>query len=454
MGACEVNNSAFSLHRFFQLAIVNILSNLMVPLAGLIDVAFLGHLTDIRHLAGVALATVIFNYVYWTFGFLRISTTGLTAQALGRGDREAVLLIGLRHGLLALAIALLILLLQGPLRSIGFALLNATPEVKASGQAYYNALIWGAPATLTGFVLIGWFLGRAQGAKVLLLSAVSSISDVLLNYWFIVRWGWGSAGAGWSTAIGQYLMLFVGILLIVQEMKEQEMKGQSIRALGKQLRSQLFDAPALKAAFALNGEITVRTFALVTTFSCFTNLSSTFGTDILTANTVMLQVITFAAYFIDGIAFATESFAGMFHGQQATQGLMRLVQISGGTSFGLGLLFASVFMLFPEPLFGLLTYHQPILDRLHQYVPWLLPVLGFGSLAYMLDGYFIGLTQGRILRISSLLSTLLGFAPVAIVSWYFRSNHWLWLAMALFMAMRALTLGVRVPATFARKEGG
>lgn len=410
----------------------------MVPLAGLVDLAFLGHLTEIRHLAGVALATVIFNYVYWTFGFLRISTTGITAQAVGRGDRDAVWLIGLRHGLLALGIALLILLLQVPLRSIGFALLSAPPEVKASGQAYYDALIWGAPATLVGFVLIGWFLGRAQGAKVLLLSIVSSGSNVGLDYWFIVRWGWGSAGAGWATAISQYLLVGVGLLLIGWELRRQQIRT---------IANHLFDASALKAAFALNGEIMVRTFALVTTFACFTNLSSTLGTDILTANTVMLQVVTFVAYFIDGIAFATESFAGQFQGQQTVKGLAQLVRISGISSFGLGLLFALIFILFPDQLFGLLTNHQFILDRLHQYVFWLLPVLGFGSIAYMLDGYFIGLTQGRILRTSSLFSSLLGFAPVAIVAWQLQSNHGLWLALTLFMTARTLTLGMQVPAT-------
>jgi multidrug resistance protein, MATE family len=426
------------LPNFVRLAIVNILSNLMVPLAGLIDTAFLGHLADIRHLAGVALATVIFNYVYWTFGFLRISTTGMTAQAVGRGDRDAVWLIALRHILLALVLGLVIFLLQVPLRSIGFTLLSATPEVKAAGQDYYNALIWGAPATLIGFVLVGWFLGRAQGRKVLVLSLISSGSNVVLNYWLIVRWGWGSAGAGWATTISQYLLLLVGVWLMAQELTKAQLKA---------IVPQLYDPVALKAAFTLNGEIMVRTLALVTTFAVFTNLSSLLGTTVLTANTVMLQVITFAAYFIDGIAFATESFAGLFHGQRATHSLLRLTQVAGGASLALGLLFASGFILFPDRLFGLLTNHQPVLDRLVQYVPWLLPVLGFGSLAYMLDGYFVGLTQGRVLRVASLLSSLLGFAPVAIVAWQLQSDHLLWLAMALFMAARMLTLGVRVPAT-------
>ncbi|WAL58627.1 guanitoxin biosynthesis MATE family efflux transporter GntT [Thermocoleostomius sinensis] len=426
------------LPNFVRLAIVNILSNLMVPLAGLIDTAFLGHLDEIHHLAGVALATVIFNYVYWTFGFLRISTTGMTAQAVGRDDSNAVWLVALRHILLGLGLGCLIMLLQVPLRSIGFTLLSATPEVKASGQSYYNALIWGAPATLIGFVLLGWFLGRAQGHKVLLLSFISSSSNVLLDYVFIVRWGWGSAGAGWATAISQYLLLVVGLGLMVQE---------PCRPPLKTIASQLYDPLALKAAFTLNREIMVRTLALVTTFSVFTNLSSLLGTTVLTANTVMLQVVTLAAYFIDGIAFATESFAGLFYGQRATHSLLYLMQVAGGASLALGLSVAGGFIVFPDRLFGLLTDHQSVLDRLHDYVLWLLPVLGFGALAYMLDGYFVGLTQGRVLRVASLYSSLLGFAPVAIVAWQLHSDHLLWLALAVFMAARTLTLGVRVPAT-------
>ncbi|MEM9162699.1 MAG: MATE family efflux transporter, partial [Cyanobacteria bacterium P01_F01_bin.4] len=142
-----------------RLAIANILSNLMVPLAGIVDTAFLGHLADIRHLAGVALATVIFNFIYWSFGFLRMGTTGLTAQAVGRQDRTEIWLIGLRGGLLALGFGLVLILLQVPLRELGFALLQADADVLASGREFYNARIWGAPAVLLNYVLLGWFLG-------------------------------------------------------------------------------------------------------------------------------------------------------------------------------------------------------------------------------------------------------------------------------------------------------
>ncbi|HEY9748229.1 MAG TPA: guanitoxin biosynthesis MATE family efflux transporter GntT [Allocoleopsis sp.] len=424
------------LRRFYQLAIVNIFSNLMVPLAGLLDIAFLGHLAEIRHLAGVALATVLFNYLYWTFGFLRMGTTGMTAQAVGRGDREGALLVGLRHGLVALAIGLVILLLQAPLRAIGFALLSATAEVKLAGQAYYNVMIWGAPATLLNFVLMGWFLGREQSGKVLLLSAISNLTNSFMDYFFVVRWGWESAGAGASTALSQYLMLLAGLLLICREVRWSQVQA---------IAAKIWEPVALKAAFTLNREILIRTFALISTFAVFTNLSSTFGTNVLATNTVLLQVVTLAAYFIDGLAFATESLAGIFRGQGTNEQLRLLLWISGGTSFVFGLGFAIAFISNPDLCFGLLTNHTDVLQRINQYVVWLLPVLGFGSIAYMLDGYFIGLTAGKILRRSVVVAAVVGFAPVAIAAWYWQNTHLLWLALTLFMTTRALMLGKQVP---------
>lgn len=424
-------------NRFFRLAAVNILSNLMVPLAGLVDMAFLGHLPEIRHLAGVAIATVLFNYIYWTFGFLRMATTGTTAQAVGRQDRDTVLLTLCRNGALALGIGLIILCMQYPLRELGFALLNATPEVKAAGIDYYNALIWGAPATLLNFVLVGWFLGREQGSKVLLLSGVGNGANIVLDYLFIIQLGWASTGAGWATGLSQYLMLLVGVVLLGRELQLVQVKA---------LARRLLDPSALKASFLLNRDITIRTLALVSAFALFTNLSSALGTTILATNSLLLQVVTLAAYFIDGLAFATESFAGIFRGQSESKRLIALVRLAGGISLGLGFAFALGFALFPIPLFGLLTNHTDVLDRVEQFVLWLFPVLGFGSLAFILDGYFLGLTEGKILRRSTVMAVV-GFAPIAAIAWQIHNNHLLWLAMTLFMAGRAATLALRIPET-------
>lgn len=426
--------------RFFRLAAVNVLSNLMVPLASLLDMAFLGHLPDIHHLAGVALATVLFNYLYWTFGFLRMGTTGLTAQAIGRDDHDEVMLTGLRNGLVALIAGVGMVLLQEPLRILGFAVLNATAEVKASGQAYYSALIWGAPATLMNMTLVGCFLGREQSTKVLLLSAVSNGSKIALEYLFVVQWGWQSMGAGSATTVSQYLMLFVGVWMVGSD--------RALYPTIPHLRQKLLDATALKASFALNGAIVVRTFAFVSTFAVFTTLSSTMGTTILTANALMLQVVSLAAYFIDGLAFATETMAGVFYGKNNLDKLALLVRVSGITSLGLGLTFAIAFIAMPNFLFGLLTNHSEIVELIHGQVPWLLAILGFGSIAYMLDGYFLGLTQAQVIQKSALIATLGGFAPIAAIAGFLQNVHLLWFALTIFMATRALTLALQVPKTF------
>ncbi len=429
--------------RFLKLASVNVLSNLMIPLAGLIDVMFLGHLTEIRHLAGVAIATILFNYIYWTFGFLRMGTTGMVAQAIGRKDNQSALLIGLQHGILALILGLAILIFQKPLQVLGFAILSATPEVKSSGVDFYNALIWGAPATLINFVLIGWFLGQAESSKVLLLSAISNCANVLLDYLFIVQWGWSSRGAGLATATSQYLMLMIGTLLYCQTISFKQIQA---------LIGELFDLSAFKSALMLNGEIIIRTFALISTMAMFSNLSSMLGTEILAANTLLMQVVSLAAYFIDGLAFTTESLAGIFQGSGNITSLKQLLQTSVVSSLVIGLMFATAFICAPESLLRLLTNHTEIINNLRSYIPWLLPVLGFGSVAYALDGYFLGLTQGHTLRQAMLTATVIGFIPSAITSWYFHNSHLLWLSMSLFMVARTITLALCVPKTLTKRQ--
>jgi MATE family multidrug resistance protein len=176
------------------------------------------------------------------------------------------------------------------------------------------------------------------------------------------------------------------------------------------------------------------------------------GTMMLAENALLLQVVTLAVYFIDGLAFATESLVGIFQGKGTNKQLASVVRISGFTSLILGLTFGLVFVLFPEPLFGLLTNHSEVINSIVIYVPWLLPVLGFGSMAFILDGYFLGLAEGSTIRNAALIATLLGFAPMAIAAWQYQSSHMLWLAMSLFMAARVITLGTQVPRTLRSLE--
>jgi MATE family multidrug resistance protein len=426
------------LAQFSRLAVANVLSNLMVPLASIIDTAFLGHLADIHHLGGVAIATVIFNVVYWSFGFLRMGTTGLTAQAHGRGEREEMQLILLRNGLLALGLGLLIVSLQSPIQQLGFWLLSAPADVRISGEAFYHARIWGAPAVLLNYVLLGWFLGQGQGRRVVLLSMVANGGNIGLDYWFIRELGWASAGAGAATAISQGLMLMVGLGFVMQAAPLQELWQQ---------RAKVWHGAALRTLFQLNRDILIRTFALVGSFALFTNWSAALGTPVLAANTLLLQVVTLASYFIDGLAFATESFAGRFYGVGDRAQLRTLLSWGLLSSLLLSLIIACMASVFPNRLFSIMTTHTAVLSVVERYVWWLWPTLGFGAIAFLLDGYFLGLTAGKRLRNSTVCAAVLGFLPIGLLAHYWANSHLLWLALASFMAVRAATLARHVPMT-------
>jgi multidrug resistance protein, MATE family len=201
---------------------------------------------------------------------------------------------------------------------------------------------------------------------------------------------------------------------------------------------------ALKEIFSLNGAILIRTFALLSAFAIFTNASSAISKEALAFNTLLLQVVSVGAYFIDGFAYATESCAGILYGQGQRSQLQQLLKIASSISFVIAMFLAGLFNLFPDRLLGLITSHQMIIQQSLDYVLWLFPVLGFGSFAYTLDGYFLGLSAGKILRNSSLIATLLGFLPIAIVGWHYQNLHMLWLAMATFMAIRAATLTLKI----------
>lgn len=355
---------------FFRLALVNVLSNLMVPLAGLIDLAFLGHLTEIHYLSGVALATIVFNYLYWSFGFLRMGTTGMTAQAFGQQDWQEVQLILWRNVAIALLLGSCIVLLHQPIQAISFSLLSATSAVKQSGIAYFQAMIWGALPALLNYVLVGWLLGQGQSGRVLLLAIVSNGANVLLNYWLIVRLGLASAGAGYATAGSQYIMLFVaGMMLIPQQ--RRELQKVSILAI--------WQLQKLRQVFVLNGEILVRTFALLSAFALFTNISSAISPLALALNTLLLQVVSVAAYLIDGFAYAMETCAGQFYGKRDAPALKYLLKVAMVAGISIALFIALLFNLQSNALLGLLTSHHDLVVQSADYVPWLFPVLGFGA---------------------------------------------------------------------------
>ncbi len=424
------------LSRFYQLAAINILANMMVPLAGLCDTAFLGQLEDLKYFAGVILGSILFDYLYRTLKFLRSSTTALTAQAAGKNDGEGVLLAGLRSGLIALIISLLILGFQYPIQKFGFAVLSGTENIELSGIDYFNARIYGTPAVLLNFVLIGWFLGKVKSGRimVLVISLVANGSNVLLDYLMISRWGWASWGAGFATSISQYLALFVGLIGVAATIDRQDL----FKALPKVFRGQMF-----KGALQLNGDVFVRFLALISAYSIFTNFSAGISTDSLTQNGLLIQIALLSQFTIQGVGLATQALMGNFKGEGDDRKFKPLMILAIVTSLPLALLFALSTQFFPETIFGWFGDHDQ-LKGITRYTIWLLPLLSFTALTFMFEAYFLGLKQGVMLRNSSIISFFAVFLPLAIIAKHFQNVHLLWLSLTLYMLSNALYLGLKM----------
>lgn len=416
--------------RFFRLTFLNILANVSVPLAGLVDTAMLGHLDDIRFLAGVALASVIFDLLYWSFGFLRMGTTGVTAQALGRGDAAEVHLTLYRGVAFGVAAGLALWLLRSPLEDLGFFLLSGEAGVEAAGRDYFGARIWAAPATLVNFAFLGWFLGREESGRALALTLTAALSNVGFNYLLIVRLGWAALGAGVATALSQVLMLGLALGLFFHRSGRVPWRWP-----------QVLDRERLAAFFRLNRDILLRTLCLVGAFAVFTNFSSILGTGVLATNAILLRIQSLAAYLIDGAAFATESLVGIFRGADRPRDLRRVIRLAMATGVAFALVFLAGLAAAPTRVLGLLTSHGDVVAAGRTFAVWLWPVLVLGAVAFVYDGLFLGLTAGRALRNTMLLSSLGVFLPLAMWAVVRDSNHLLWLAMAAFMAARAATLG-------------
>ncbi|GAX45737.1 MATE efflux family protein [Tolypothrix sp. NIES-4075] len=442
-----MNTKIFSqydfLYRFLKTATVNVASNIMIPLAGGISVAFMGHLPNINYLAGVALGSILFSLLYESCSFIKSGTTAITSQAVGSDDREATILAGLQNALIALGLGMLLLLLQYPLGKLGFMLLSATADVKLAGIAYFNSRILGAPAALVNLVLMGWFLGREKNRQVWLLVIIGNAANVVLDYVYIILWNWSSMGAGLSQAISQYLTLFVGLVMISREFSLKEIAD---------LTGKILNVSALKAIFAINGNLSVRSTVIASIFVLFTTFSATLGTDVLAENVLLLQIVALSMYMCDGVEYATVTLTGNFQGQEARHKFVPLLQIALATNLAIALVVGLAAIFFPDPIFHIFTNHSELIEAIKVYIPWIILVVVGSGFAYILDGYFAGLGEGTAIRNTYLISGSLGFISLALSTFYFHSNHFLWLSLSMFMLSCTLILGVQIPMTLQLNE--
>ena len=411
---------------------------MLVPVQGLVDTALLAHLDAPEPLAAVALAGVIFDLMYWSFGFLRMGTTGLTAQAVGRGELGEARALLLRAAAIAGVGALALLVLQAPIARLAFALVEGSPAVELAGRGYFDARIWAAPAVLLNYCAMGWLLALSRGRALLLLALVANGVNIGLDYLFILELGWGATGAGWATTLSQYASLLVAAGLVIR----------SWRALG--------DAHPLAPVFArgrmlpllrLGRDIWLRSFALISAFALFTSFSAAFSSTILAANAILLKVLGLVSYVVDGFALATETLTGEQHGRGDRKGLRAILTMSSAWGLATAAAFALVFLAAPS-LFALISNQDQLIEAVVAARFDLVAVLLLGALAYILDGYFIGLAAGFTMARAMILSFAFGFLPLALWARYGGGGaRMLWFALLAFMAARVVSLAVAVPAT-------
>ncbi len=413
------------------------MSNLSVPLLSSVDTAVVGHLDKVYYLGAIAVGSMIFNFIYWGFGFLRMGTTGLTAQAYGGQDTRESQLIFSRAFLVAVSAGIALILLQEAILYFAFELISSSKEVEYYAREYFLIRIYAAPATLLLYVFHGWFLG-VQNAKIpLLLTVVVNILNVCFNLLFIYEFDMKSDGVALGTVVSQYLGLFLAAVIFYR----------INRAKYKPVLREVLEIEAVKKFFRVNADIFIRTLCLVFVFSFFTAKSAEFGDDLLAANTILMQLWMIIAYGIDGFAFAAESLVGKYIGSRDRSRLIQVIRYSFYWGIGIGAVFSIVYFFFDYYLISIFTDKQKIILLSLSYFLWTAPAPFINSLSYIWDGIYIGATSTKAMRNSMLFATILIFLPIYFLTHDLWGNHGLWFSLTVFMIARAVTL-----AAYSRKH--
>lgn len=415
--------------KILRLALPNILSNITVPLLGMVDLALVGHLESAVHIGAIALGGTIFNFIYWGFSFLRMGTSGFTAQALGARDlREAIHWLA-RAIVVALAGALLILLIQKPIGWASFALFSSSREVEFWAARYFYIRIWAAPATISLYALTGWFIGMQNARFPMIITIAVNLLNIGFSSLFIFAFGMKSDGVALGTVIAQYVGLILAGWLFFRYY------GRLIKRID---RLQVFNKEKIKKFFQVNRDILIRTLSLIFVFSFFTARSAARSDTILAVNTLLLQFFMIFSYLIDGFAYAAEALTGKYTGERNALLLKKTVRILFIWGAALSIPFSLSYLFAGKYLIYILTSNPEVIERVRPFMFWtaIIPLITYP--AFLWDGIYIGATASRGMRNSMLVSVLLVFLPAYYLLQSPLGNHGLWLAMMLFMLSRGL----------------
>jgi len=415
-----------------------------VPLVGVVDTIVIGRTGDAAALAGVALGTTIVSFLFWAFGFLRMGMTGLTAQAQGAGDAGEVRAMLVRGLVLGVLIGLLLFALQLLLIPLMLALFAGGGALDDAAHGFISARFFGAPASLAVFAINGWLLGLGRTRLALLLQIVMNLANIGLDIWFVWGLGWGVRGVGFGTASAEWIALATGLAIAAHVL------GPGLLAAIRVDWPNIMARAALRRLFAVNADIMIRTVALLTLFGWFTNAGARLGTDALAANQVLMQFVSVAAFVLDGFCFTAESRVGQAIGARSRGDLIRATRLTGEFALASGLIFALGIAALGIPLIDFMTANQEVRDRAIALLGFVALIPLVGMPAWLLDGVFIGATEGRALRDAGLLSTVLYIGTDLLLRPL--DARGVWIAMLAGYAWRALCLGAYFPRLLRRLD--
>lgn len=430
--------------RILSLALPNIITNITVPLLGMVDMAIVGHLSA-SHIGAIAIGTQIFNLIYWNFGFLRMGTSGFTAQAYGAHDFDETVRIFVRAISIAFSVAFFLILLQWPISRLSLVIFKGGPQVLQLALTYFFVRIWAAPATLGLYAVKGWFIGMQNSRLPMWIAIFLNCVNIACSLVFVMVFHWDIRGVALGTVIAQYSGFAVGLVFLYREMKRIKSRT-TLSFKFKPLIRESLPWNKLKPFFKVNGDIFLRTVCLATVFTFVTAASSRISPEVLAIDALIMQFFTLFSYIMDGFAYAGESLVGRYIGARDSRSLRLTVKLLLRWGFILTILFTLIYAFGGEWILRLFSDKPDIINGAQQYLFWtlIIPVCGFA--AFLFDGIFVGATASRTMLICMLIASAMFFAVYYLGKTIFPQhltdtfvwNNILWTAFIVYLALRGV----------------
>ena len=414
--------------RILQIAVPSIISNITVPLLGLIDVTIVGHLGAAAYIGAIAVGGMLFNIIYWIFGFLRMGTSGMTSQAYGKHDLDEVARLLLRSVGVGLLIAIILVALQYPIRKLAFTFIQTTEEVERLATLYFRICIWGAPAMLGLYGFAGWFIGMQNSRFPMYIAITQNIVNIAASLCFVYLFHMKVAGVAWGTLTAQYAGFLMALLLW----------RRYYGGLKKHVAwHEVLKKEAMLRFFQVNRDIFLRTLCLVIVTLFFTSAGAAQGEIVLAVNTLLMQLFTLFSYIMDGFAYSGEALVGKYVGANNRSALYRTVRLLFIWGVGLSTGFTLLYFFGGKSFLGLLTNETSVIREAENYFYWVLAIPLTGFAAFLWDGIFIGATATRQMFYSMLVASGSFFLVYySLHEWM--GNHALWLAFIVYLSLRGI----------------